>query len=315
MRNIKSNYYKFLNEVKEHGFDSALSRVNYYLYNKIRMFKLSNLVSSSKVAFSENDIIVNWSVCAEITNNFGDALNPILVSNLTNNNFYNYRDIINVKKKPVYSVTGSILDDSNINNLEIWGSGFMYETGTFKTFPQKVHAVRGPLTRKLIKQQGLECPEIYGDPGLLIPKIYDPNIKKEYKLGIIPHLSDKNNKYIISLKNKYSDAILIIDIQDTFYNVIDNIKKCDFIASSSLHGVITADAYNIPSLWIKLSDRVSKFKFRDYMLSVNRKQMKPVIINKEYSLNELLNDFNNYKINIDLNKLLASCPFKEFDLK
>lgn len=119
----------------------------------------------------------------------------------------------------------------------------MHENRKFKIPLKKVHAVRGPLTRNLILSQGIECPEIYGDPGLLVSKIYKPNFKKKYKLGLIPHYVDKENKYVNYLKNKYPNEVLVIDIQSSFKNVIDNINKCEMIASSSLHGVITAQMH------------------------------------------------------------------------
>ena len=78
-------------------------------------------------------------------------------------------------------------------------------------------------------------------------------------------------------------------------------------------GVIAADAYGIPSLWIKLSDRVlgGNFKFRDYILSVGRKQMEPFLLHEEHKLIDILNSFEDYKIQISLDKLLDSCPFKD----
>ena len=49
-------------------------------------------------------------------------------------------------------------------------------------------------------------------------------------------------------------------------DVIDQITACDYIASSSLHGIILADAYGIPNVWIQLSNRIrgNGFKYRDY---------------------------------------------------
>ena len=51
--------------------------------------------------------------------------------------------------------------------------------------PQKVLAVRGPLSRNYLLENGVDCPDVYGDPALLFPKYYKPHIYKKYKLGII----------------------------------------------------------------------------------------------------------------------------------
>ena len=54
--------------------------------------------------------------------------------------------------------------------------------------------------------------------------------------------------------------------------VVDYIYSCDIILSSSLHGIIIADAYNIPNIWLdEFPLNEGHFKFKDYFLSQNRK--------------------------------------------
>ncbi|WP_052307650.1 polysaccharide pyruvyl transferase family protein [Belliella baltica] len=106
--------------------------------------------------------------------------------------------------------------------------------------------------------------------------------------------------------------ILIIDVQQKNpLNVIDDILSCDKIISSSLHGLIVADAYRVPSIWIEFSDKIvgNGFKFFDYFLSVNRKDNAPVKINSTTQLDDILKNFYDYEIEIDLEKLRKSCPF------
>ncbi len=88
---------------------------------------------------------------------------------------------------------------------------------------------------------------------------------KEEMLELKQKKSGLRGEIIRNLKSKYKDDIWVIDIQGNWENVIDDINRCEFIASSSLHGIITADSYNIPSLWIKMSDKITggNFKFQD----------------------------------------------------
>lgn len=125
--------------------------------------------------------------------------------------------------------------------------------------------VRGPITRNRIIECGGSCPAIYGDPALLLPMFCDES-KKEYEIGIVPHYVDYNlavemfpSHKIINLKNRNP------------LEVAKEITKCKKIISSSLHGIIAANAYGIPAAWIKLSNNLKGdgTKFLDYFQSIN----------------------------------------------
>lgn len=241
-------------------------------------------------------------------NNWGDALSPYLTSLISGKpvKYVNPWDTSNTFR---YYVIGSILPPSS-NNSEIWGSGLIKDITNIPTKPKKIHAVRGPLTREVFLNNNIECPEVYGDPALLYPKYYNPKIEKEYRYGIIPHYVDQKNPWVAN-QTQRADT-LIINILDPINKVVDDIKKCEIILSSTLHGIICADSYNIPSYWLELSDAVigKGFKFRDYFLSVNRpltSSTKPTPLSK---IEDYISNFIQYKIDIDLDKLYNSCPFK-----
>lgn len=241
------------------------------------------------------------------TQNFGDSLNPILLSKLTGKKI---EWVKSYSPETHYLVMGSILDAATKDTI-VWGAGFISQESHCFEKPQKVCAVRGPKSREILINDGIECPETYGDPALLLPRIYTPSIKKTYKLGIIPHFVDKDNPWFDTIKSDRD--IKIIDIQNpNIFEVIDEILSCEKIASSSLHGIIVADAYHIPSLWIEFSDKVmgKGFKFLDYFLSVNRKDTKPLLINEKVTIEEIESHFYEYSIEINIDKLLEAAPFK-----
>jgi pyruvyltransferase len=208
-------------------------------------------------------------------------------------------------------VCGSVLGWSDSNTI-VWGAGFISNSTfitTIKT-PKKICAVRGKLTREMLLKRDIDCPEVYGDPVLLMPKFYNPNIRKKHELGIIPHHIDK--VLIPKLKEQFPNAYLI-DIQGGTYTIINEILSCKRIVSSALHGIIGADAYGIPSIWIKLSDKVlgKGFKFRDYFSSVNRTDREPLIWTPQTKLEDIENKFKIYnKPEIDIEPLWNSCPFR-----
>jgi pyruvyltransferase len=252
--------------------------------------------------------------------NWGDALNPVLIRHLSGLKPFRIQEYsMNLKNEPIYTVIGSILEwpimknEKILRNTIIWGSGFMTESGRLYGKPKQICAVRGPLTRDNILKTGIKCPEIYGDPALLYPRIYRPCINKNFKLGIISHHLEKENNLVKNFKS-YPE-IKLIDIESPINTVVDQICSCKYIASSSLHGIIAADAYGIPSIYIKLSEKVvgEGFKFRDYFGSVGRSDTGPLIVSEKTTIEDILDGFTNYKIDIDLEELLEACPFYRKD--
>jgi len=55
-----------------------------------------------------------------------------------------------------------------------------------------------------------------------------------------------------------------------------------------LHGVIVAQAYGIPAIWIQFSDKLSgdNVKYEDYFLSVGIQPYQPVYVEQKKSLQE-----------------------------
>lgn len=212
--------------------------------------------------------------------------------------------------KEIYIVVGSILHQVD-KNAVVWGAGFISEKSRLREKPKSICAVRGPLTREIILKQGLDCPEIYGDPALLYPKFYNPPKEKHYKLGIVPHFADQSS-YLLD-RFRGNEEVLLINVNGGINKFINDICSCDRIASSSLHGIIAADAYGVPATWINFSDKVigNGFKFRDYFSSVGRKNNVPLAITENTSLQEIFESFQEYKIEIDLDELLSVCPFRE----
>ncbi len=212
-----------------------------------------------------------------------------------------------------YLCIGSIIQWYSTENAIIWGSGLLKYTRGLR-HPQRVLAVRGPLTRQCLLDNGIECPEIYGDPALLFPRYYNPSIDKKYYVGIICHQSEIPILEKMIHSNK---KIVFIDIKHygKWTDFIDQILSCDVILSSSLHGVIVADAYNIPNQWSQFTDYISEntgFKFRDYYLSVKKNITKPYLVEFPFDIKAVVNNVKNNwtEPHFDAKQLLDACPFK-----
>jgi pyruvyltransferase len=242
-------------------------------------------------------------------NNWGDMLSPYIVKKLSKKKIIHSKYLYKLPGIKVYSAIGSMLDNLSTPNVIVWGSGFKHEKGTIKRAPLKVFAVRGPLSRKRLMDLGIVCPEIYGDPAILLPMFYNPEIIKKNELGLIPHYIDKNNKNVTRLVKEI--GVKFIDINSGIERVVDEIKSCKFIASSSLHGIIAANTYGIPAIWIKFSDSIigGDFKFLDYFQSISSDINSPLIIDEKTEVRTILESYRPSPFQIDRQKLLNACPF------
>lgn len=244
--------------------------------------------------------------------NLGDILNKYLIEELTDKKVFEVRS--QYYNKPHYFGIGSILQEVNSQSI-VWGSGFISKNSFCLEKPKKVLAVRGPLSREKLINQGIDCPKVYGDPALLLPIVYPLKQKyKKYDLGIIPHYGDKKFSWLKQFTN--SKKIKIIDIQTNDYKgFVDQIINCEKVISSSLHGIIISDAYRIPSLWVEFPSSKKEvvgngFKFFDYFESVGKAVSKPFMIHDNTSIDEILNSFENFDFQFNYEQLLNSSPFE-----
>jgi autotransporter strand-loop-strand O-heptosyltransferase len=174
-------------------------------------------------------------------------------------------------------------------NDYIWGTGCI-DDNSIGDEPKKIYSVRGPLTHELLTSIGWDVPKIYGDPALLFPKIYNPKITKKYKYGLIPHYVDYNTSHGLESINELENlGVKIINVTVGIYEFIDQILECEFILSSSLHGLIAADAYQIPNFRVVISDLIlgGGFKYLDYYASVSRQHYTPLQLHSKLKLEDI----------------------------
>ena len=189
--------------------------------------------------------------------NFGDILTPLILE------YYGYEVIYATEEEAEYISVGSIAKLAK-KGMTVLGSGAM-TSGAPLDPEANWQWVRGPRTRELVIKNGGTCPEIYGDPALLLPRIVSPAAKKKHSVGLIPHYVDYE-----SAKERYPNLPVINLLNSNPVDVIKQITACEKIISSSLHGIIAAHAYGIPAAWIKLGGKISgdDTKFHDHYESV-----------------------------------------------
>jgi pyruvyltransferase len=197
--------------------------------------------------------------------NFGDAIAPLLLKRWAQKE----SEWAPAAESSVV-ITGSIIEHlPHDYHGVILGAGLMYDRPGY-IFPRSatVLAVRGPLTARSARKSGHKD-FVLGDPGLLADELI-PLPYKTHNLGILPHWTDTELAQRPEFL-KYDP--LIINPMDDPLRVISEIGRCRKLVTSSLHGVILADAFGIPRR-TELAPRLAAgleggvFKFKDYNASV-----------------------------------------------
>lgn len=184
------------------------------------------------------------------TNNFGDTLTKILLEKL----FSVKVEFAKAARAELFGVGSLIEYIPKGFSGTVLGTGQMHR----KTKPNLEHAnviaLRGPLTG--------EAP-VYGDLGLLCNLLAPPR-RLKFGLGVVPHFCDKQ---LVRDESKYGN--LEIDITGPFDEVMERFSACERIVTSSLHGIILADALGIPRRWEDSPAVYGQgFKFADYALGM-----------------------------------------------
>ncbi len=216
--------------------------------------------------------------------NYGDILSSQIVSWVSDKEVIFYNAPYKKKrwlKKPYLMAIGSIMSHTQ-PKANVWGSGIISRKDQFSN--ATFFAVRGPLSRKRILELGYSCPEVYGDPAILLPDYYQPIIEKKSECGFIPHYVDQN---VVSqwYDNEKNTTVLNL-INDNIFYTTDRILECKKIISSSLHGVIVAHTYGIPAIWVQFSNKLSgdNVKYEDYFLSVGIEPYEPIYVDEKLPL-------------------------------
>ena len=243
--------------------------------------------------------------------NFGDWLSPAICS------FLSGRKVAHAKiTRCDLAAIGSLLQRKKEGlwqrSIHIWGSGFIQHQNP-QTTRHHFHAVRGKLSAGLVIDNTIT---VFGDPGLLIDQLLpdrQSNPVRKYRVGVIPHYRDRNDPALTAIEALAKSKI--IDVMQDPLVVAREILQCEFILSSSLHGLVVADSLGIPNQWLQFSDNVrgSGWKFRDYYSAFGLDQMEPLAPTTDdiqpHRLSEVIESYDRPGLDLIKQKLTNAFPF------
>lgn len=196
-----------------------------------------------------------WAWRRPTSGNFGDELGPEVLARLG----YRVRRV-RVRDADLISC-GSVLEVAAAaarTGCVVWGAGL--QRGRACDIARlDVRAVRGCLTAATIGLSDV----VLGDPGLLVPKLWKrPPVR--HRVGVVRHYTDTRTF-------PWADLVIDTTINDTrtVDQVVEQVGSCAAIASSSLHGLIVAAAWGIPTMRLPWERVVGgDFKFADSLTGI-----------------------------------------------
>jgi len=194
--------------------------------------------------------------------NFGDEVTAPLIERLTGRRVV-WTALPQAEIVGAGSVLQLALRKRGATMPTVWGAGMIRPFTGEAPADFVPRAVRGRLSLEALSPAARRS-AVLGDPGILADRLVDGPVTKRHALGIIPHYKDADDptmRIIAALP-----GVRRIDVAWTPEEVAREIAACETIISSSMHGLIFADALDVPNAQLKVSDKLvgGDYKFRDY---------------------------------------------------
>ncbi|MBX3427571.1 MAG: hypothetical protein KF688_17965 [Pirellulales bacterium] len=145
----------------------------------------------------------------------------------------------------------------------ILGAGFASEHER-RSFPEaNILAVRGRLTADRC-EAGADC--LLADIGLLAPRLMTQQPALDKTLAVVPRRDEQDDPRLKAFALRYAQEIVLVNVEADVEKVLTLLARAEYVLSSSLDGLIAAEALGKPTRRLLLSELspVDDFKFRDY---------------------------------------------------
>ncbi|MBR2614376.1 MAG: polysaccharide pyruvyl transferase family protein [Clostridia bacterium] len=278
------------------------------IFNEIRALFWRNkcILKDLKRKSEKNKVNLHWWFLKG--GNIGDNLSPFIVNKMLDRKEIDLDKKIS-KTKHLFAI-GSIIS-FGYQDSTIWGSGLIRgkskSWSIWKCFRKlDIRAIRGPETRNALLNLGYDCPEVYGDPAILLPFFIPASeVEKKYDYVIIKHYADKRE-----IKIPEGKTYLELDVRtDNFAEFVKILLQGRKVVSSSLHGIILAETYGIPAIMLNCSG-LDHFKFKDWYGSTNRCSF-PIATSIEDALDMTAPELPNLKLMQE--NLINAFPYDLFE--
>lgn len=228
--------------------------------------------------------------------NFGDWLSPLIVSHYTDKKIV-FQSPVKLATREHMIGLGSIGRFIKPNSVVV-GTGISTDDLTLSKSARYV-SVRGPVTARVVKQSGGPSVDSFGDPGVLISRIFPQTRSTNGRVALVRHFTHK--PIPMSIPENMDEFDVFMSHPDDIKLLVENLNKYDRVVTSAMHIFITCQSYGIPCALITFEgfeDAVhgTGIKYGDYAQGVGLESINPHVVGLDLTKVNLDNITTDHKI-------------------
>jgi len=229
--------------------------------------------------------------------NFGDWLSPLIVSHYTDKKVI-FQSPIKMATHQHMIGLGSIGRFIKPNSVVV-GTGISTDELTLAKSAKYI-SVRGPVTARVVKESGGTDVTSFGDPGVLISRIFPVERKTTNgKVALVRHFTHK--PIPIVLEQNMEELDIFMSHPDQIKALVEALNTYDRVVTSAMHIFITCQSYGIPCALITFEgfeDSVhgNGIKYGDYAQGVGLESISPIPIGLDLTKVNFENITTDHKI-------------------
>jgi hypothetical protein len=230
---------------------------------------------------SESIQLIWWT--KPFPGNFGDWLAPLIVNHYTDKKvlFHSplklatHRHMIGLGSIGRFIKPNSVVVGTGISTDEL----VLAKSATYVS-------VRGPVTARVVKESGGPNVESFGDPGVLISRIFPVERKATNgRVALVRHF--KHKPIPLTLEPNMDELDIFMSHPDQIKDLVEALNTYDRVITSAMHIFITCQSYGIPCALITFEgfeDSVhgNGIKYGDYAQGVGLASINPIPVGLEF---------------------------------
>jgi hypothetical protein len=184
-------------------------------------------------------------------------------------------------------------------NSVVVGTGISTDELTLAKSAKYV-SVRGPVTARVVKESGGPTVDSFGDPGVLISRIFPvERTKTNGRVALVRHFTHK--PIPLTLDSNMDELDIFMSHPDDIKVLVETLNTYDRVVTSAMHIFITCQSYGIPCALVTFEgfeDSVhgNGIKYGDYAEGVGLASISPIAVSLDFGKVDFENITTDHKI-------------------